>query len=515
VATVVVVNCQINGDYNRDGNPVDDTHEADAVTFEGPKGFVILPNNDDDNGDGEPDCNQDGSPAQYRINGANDVADIYELHVAKLGIPSSSIPSGMTIEIKVLNPTNENATQDAIVYPKREDGTVGGTTLDFSSAAAVGQYFGGTGTAILGIEGRKHGKEVRVRMTLKLNGTTLGTDEIRVLVAPWLALSNDRQAATIYSGFGHDTAFTTDMDALFGSGNMTWENGPVWRQDEGEFGYTRTGVGQATYVARSVILDLSSTSDDYKALISSSKGWDDEIRSVFEHTGGGVEVSIPDANHPYGRLILSAQYSGTEGCAFLARQKLQWPPIFLPVDWLYVGHVDEVMSIIPSGSSSVICVGDLTNAIEILKDYTTYPTNEVESASYYNRSYLLSIYTNPANATAVTTIQGYLDSAARTLSTELGVTIIRLPVAYTLDYTGAGNCKTFLPNSVNAAIANIGGTVKVGSPDPRFYPFRQVIANRLSFLGSNHAWINCDTPHAFFGEAHCASNSDKNPPSSP
>jgi hypothetical protein len=319
----------------------------------------------------------------------------------------------------------------------------------------------------------------------------------------------------MYSGFADALGFKTDMNALFGATNISWEDGAIWRQDEGEFGYTRTGVSQATYDARPVILDMGATSDDYKALISSSKGWDDSVRSSFDHAGGGIDVSLPDANHPHGRLILAADYINSQGCAFFERQKLQWPPIFLPVDWLFVGHVDEVMCIIPSGSSSVVCVGDLTNAIAILNDYTTYPTNEIEPGEYFSRSNLQTAYNDPNNATAVATIQAYLDSAATNLSAQLGVTTVRIPVVYTLAYTGSGNCKTYLPNSVNAAIANVGGTVKAGIPNPRFYPFRQVIANRLNFLGANMAWINNDTPHSYFGEAHCASNTDKIPPATP
>jgi len=48
-AVLSILKIDINGDYNRDGHPADDPHEADAVTFDGPKGFVILANNDDDN----------------------------------------------------------------------------------------------------------------------------------------------------------------------------------------------------------------------------------------------------------------------------------------------------------------------------------------------------------------------------------------------------------------------------------------------------------------------------------
>ena len=362
-----VVNVKINGDYNRNGNPADDPHKDDPVTFAGPKGFVILANNNDSDGDGEPDCNK--SSGQYLIK-ANDVPDIYQFYVSKLGIPSNAIPSGMSVVIEVLNPTNGNTSADAVIFATCAVGSSGGTSLTFENdTGVVGKYFGGTGTAILGIEGRKHGQEVCVRVTVKLNGTIIGTDEMRVLVAPWLALANNSPVVKIYSGFGGDASFYSDMNALFGSGNITWTNTASWRQDEGEFGYTRTGVGQSTYVARPVVLDFNSTTTDFfhdgtndiKSLISASRGWDDSARKDFEHQGGGVEVSIPDASHPYGRLILSDWYTNFAQYAFFQNQKVQGPPILLPVNWLLVGHVDEVMSIVPNGSSYIICVADLTN----------------------------------------------------------------------------------------------------------------------------------------------------------
>jgi hypothetical protein len=178
------------------------------------------------------------------------------------------------------------------------------------------------------------------------------------------------------------------------------------------------------------------------------------------------------------------------------------------------------MSVIPNGSSQVIAVGDITNAIAILNDYTTYPTNEFEECvqmgqSWGSRSNLVATYNNTNNATAISMIQGYLDSAATNLAVQLNATIVRIPVAYTLEYTGDGNCRTYLPNSVNAAVANIGGAVKVGFPNPRFDPFRVVIANRLNFLGTNATWITTDVPHFAQGEAHCAQNTHKTAPSSP
>ena len=125
------------------------------------------------------------------------------------------------------------------------------------------------------------------------------------------------------------------------------------------------------------------------------------------------------------------------------------------------------------------------------------------------------MYNSATNAEEVAKIQEYLDAAATNLSAQLDVTVVRFPVAYTLDLDATGDggvCQTHLPNSVNAAVANVGGTVKVGFPDPRFYPFRAVIESRVDFLGTNATWIITDEIHVDAGEAHCASNMEKIPP---
>ncbi len=107
-AKVTILSVDLNGDYNRDGNPADHANEADAVTFDGPKGFVVLANNDDDNSNDLPDAVEDDA-----VNGTDDLADIGEFKVSRLGIPAADIPSSFTAEFKVVDPTS-GALSDAV-----------------------------------------------------------------------------------------------------------------------------------------------------------------------------------------------------------------------------------------------------------------------------------------------------------------------------------------------------------------------------------------------------------------
>lgn len=505
---VHVIEADINGDFNRDESYTDHTNEAAEVLFEKPEGYVILANCDDDDGDGEPDCNDNF------IN-TNDLDDIYVLSIDKFGIDADVMGSNLTVRIEVLDPEDGDPSSAAYVFPCRSEGQNGGAYTNITSESSMTNLFSGSGTVEFGIEGRRFGEQVLVRMTVKHESTIIDVDEVRVLIAPWLALSNAEPINKMYCGFGDDLFFRFSMNACFGSGNIEWTDQAAWRQDQGEFGGTYQGVGYSPADSGVAILDMDYGDDYYKHLISNTKRWEDEVRTSFPDHGGGVEASVPDAKYPYGRLIMSESFSNDSGIAFFERQKLQYPPVYIKADWLFVGHVDEMLSIIPKGDSSIIAVADLAGAISILNDYSTYPTNEVEECtidgcSYLSRTNLLVRYNNPSNATKIATIQSYLDDAAAKISTSLDVPIVRMPVAYDLELEH-GNCKTYLPNSVNAAVANVGGTVKVGLPNPAFAPFREVIEDRLAFLGANKAWVITDAPHLMRGESHCASNTDKQP----
>lgn len=178
---VYVVNVDINGDYNRDGVPEDNLAEESAVSFEGPKGMVILANTDDDVDDQnkQPDCDDSV------INGANDLADIYTLNRAKLGIAAANIPSGLALELSVENPSGEPvgtpAAKDRIrifrSMAQDSQGVIGPGTLPDTvifkknpgSSDMDIDLLGGTGDLEMGLEGIAFGREVIVKLALKLD----------------------------------------------------------------------------------------------------------------------------------------------------------------------------------------------------------------------------------------------------------------------------------------------------------------------------------------------------------
>ena len=501
---VIVVNVKINGDYNRNGNPADDPHKADPVTFAGPKGFVILANNNDSDGDGEPDC--DSVSGQYTIRN-NDLSDIYQICIPKLGIPVNAIPSGMTVSVQVLHPSNDTASFDAIIFSAIAISAVGDAELDFSTPATVGQTFGGTGTTIFGIEGRTPGNEVRVRLTVKLNGNVLGTDEIRLLVAPFRVLDNTATASKVYvanaAPVQYWQQFYDDATNALNSVVAVEEYGSTFIQDSGEIGAMQSAPGQATR-KQCTIMGLQGAS--YQGMISTNIGYFFMDCSDTKGGGGNIEAAPPVQNFPYGRLVVGSTLQ-SNAKVFLKAQKIQTDNgnlIELPTDWLQTGHVDEVMTFVPVGSGFKVLVADLQLAIDLLR---TNQTSETEGG-FATRAQILATY--DANSNRVAAINSYLATVRANLAQGLGLNqndFIRVPVPFTVV---ANQAQTVLPNMMNMIVVkNAASTRRILMPEPYFDPFFNDIGVKLTNLGYQSSEIfTADTrgPHGGGGEAHCASN---------
>jgi hypothetical protein len=66
---------------------------------------------------------------------------------------------------------------------------------------------------------------------------------------------------------------------------------------------------------------------------------------------GNLEVSPPVNGFPHGRILTGEQKGlrfHPDLLAFLEAQQLQWPPLYLDVSWLTIGHVDELIHFVPA-----------------------------------------------------------------------------------------------------------------------------------------------------------------------
>lgn len=143
-------------------------------------------------------------------------SDIYTLKLKKLGLTAGDIPSGMTLELSVENPSGEPsgapAAKDRVrifrAKTQNAQGVIGPDTLPdkvvFMKSPGSSDMdidlLGGTGELEIGVEGIEYGREVIVKLVLKLNGQEFGCDSVRLLVAPFLVLANTDKATKVYYG---------------------------------------------------------------------------------------------------------------------------------------------------------------------------------------------------------------------------------------------------------------------------------------------------------------------------
>lgn len=514
VTKVAMIRVDLNGDYNRDGNPINHVKESEAVEFSGPKGMVILVNGNDDDGDAEPDYKDSV------VNGVNDLADIYTLKIAKLGIAAESIPWNMTLELSVTNPLAEpsgtpNAKDRVRIFRSKSpsaQGVIGPDPLPdkvvFKKNPGCSdmdiRLLSGTGDLEIGIEGIEYGREVIVMLAAKLNGQIFCADSIRLFASPFIALANTDMATKAYVSNGWQGSFyDSTTNALNGVVTVVKYDGD-FTQDFAEIGATRSAPGQAV---RKLCTIVGFKGTRYADQVASDTGY---FHIEAGNPGGNVEASPPIQGYPYGRLIVGSSLKPNIR-SFLQAQKVQTDNgnmIVLPVDWLRVQHVDEVMTIIPVGSGYKVLVADLDLAIYMLRNCPNYKTD----GEFMTREQLLASYDHPLNAERIAEINGNLALIRTTLSKGLGIKVselIRVPVAFNVD-GGGGPRDTYLPNMINMIVVkNASGIRRLVVPDPFFEPFADQLVAELESNGyqTGEAWfINTSGPHGDGGEAHCASN---------
>jgi hypothetical protein len=521
-ALLYVITVDINGDYNRDENPADHVDEADAVTFVGPKGMVIIANTDDDVNDQteQPDCGDNV------INGANDLVDIYMLKLAKLGIAAGDVPSGMTLELSVENPSGEPAGAPAakdrvrIFRSKVQDaqGVVGPDPLTdkvvFKKSPGASDMdidlLGGTGYLEVGIEGIEYGRQVIVKLVTKLTGQELCTDSVRLIVSPFLVLANTDKATKAYVSSGPDfeegpdwVDFYNDTAAALDGVVQVVEYGSTeFMQDYGEIGASRSAPGQTE---RKLCTVAGFFGDRFADQVDTDTGY---FHIEAGNPGGNVEASPPIQGYSYGRLIVGSTLQSNIK-AFMQAQRIQTDNgnmIELPVGWLQVGHVDEVMTIVPVGSGFRVLVADLQLAIDLLRNNP----NEETWGGFDMRAQILAAYDDPNNAAKIALITNNLASIRTNLAQGLGINtldLIKVPVAFKMD--AGGPSETKLPNMVNMIVVKPqSGALNLVVPRTYFVPFATNLGSSLTSAGCSGTVTFVDTraPHGAGGEAHCAGN---------
>jgi hypothetical protein len=257
--------------------------------------------------------------------------------------------------------------------------------------------------------------------------------------------------------------------------------------------------------------------DWFKEMLDADTGY---YQALIGIDGGNLEVSPPLQEFDYGRVIVGKdKRSLAMTRAFFDAQKVQTDAgalIELPVGWLAVGHVDEVFTIIPTGSGFKVLVADLELAINLLRNN---PTNET-SGGFSARADILAVYDDPANALTLAFIANKIAAIRSALSTGLGIDqndFIKVPVLFSVEGGILDPSSiTYLPNTVNMLILkNISGQRKLLLPKPYFDPLKTDLSAKLMAVGYQAAeieWIDTREPHDGHGEIHCTTNSRREAP---
>lgn len=379
----------------------------------------------------------------------------------------------------------------------------------------------GTDSATFWIGGRIPGSSANLVTEVSLDGTLIGRDTIQVRVAPFLVLSNCDVAEKIFvsnvGGQDWDNFVSETEAAVQGvvesmSGNLV----PIaFAQDAAEIGWI--GVRHE----RPAVWSLSSQA--FRFLLSEQIGWFNVPECPG--MGGNIESTPPTQIHPHGRIVVGNNLPNVAK-GFLRQQQVQTDNgelIELPVNWLRVGHVDEVMSVLPTANGSfAIAVADLALGISLLSSEeievnALYQDTGDESLGEYLQTIrqTLSGYQLDSNQAKIENIQNHLSEIRSILQTELGVSqaqILSFPVLFSIPSTdeGLGSlCHASFPNSVNCVpLINENGIRRILIPHPLFDSFQDSIAQKLTSLGYSETeirFILTEGPHSAMGELHCAS----------
>ena len=578
----------LDGDADHDAI-IDDVGPDDDLEDTLP-GVIVLCNQDDDNGDAVVD-NADGV-----INGPTDGDDLAPVVIRIM----PDLPSAWTVTLALENPTNVAAglgAGDVVrVYPELTDGTPsllgpGSTSFTLPETAAahdVDLTTLRTGDVPLWVEGLEFAAEVKLRLTVNDDaGVLVCEDVIQLKVSPLILLSNLEPAETSYVSriLGtweietESTAYTTQRFRNATPPGVTDTiiadpyNGGLdqWAQDEFQICY-QDSPEKAMYVV------LDSERDDGLqpfplTLLGPDFGHIQVEDGVFGPTSfdyfGNLEVSPPCTtavgDYPLGRI-----YYGDDDTLdledrmdstlreFLARQGVQ-NPFTLVSSWLFVGHVDELMSIVPNPYAThgwTVLLADPVLALDILtgdavvsggvdqalhipkyNDYSVVQLDALLGRTTSDGSMTIEQY-NAAGGALALHLQDCRDALETELELNMSEDFYTVPVLFdSVD----GTALAITPNLVNGGVF---GTTLI-APDPFLCAATEedVNANYVLDPGEDtnsnfmldttrdpfQVWLNANVPpgvnveyvddwflyHIERGEVHCSSNEKRAIPSGP
>jgi protein-arginine deiminase len=500
-----------------------------------PRPHILIPNIDDDNGDGIPDVNAAPLPA-----GTDD--EMLQVQV----LPGRKLPQGARVRAEIAEPWTRFA-RAFVRIPSPAGPRFGPAAETDPAEAKKSGVFIGVEAADFPASDRPPALEVKVMFETR-EGRPLHEETIACRVAPFLLSSCLAPAERVQVVRTKTTEqFVRDLEPLVkaaGAGLEIIEDAAIpehdiWIQDAVEIGYATDGE-RVMHVA--LHGNRGRELDDVFAKMTLGRDFGVIKKGDFRGKSaewidwyGNLEVSPPvKANG--GEFKNGRFYAGTqtgramhpEVIKFLEAQGVQGPVLWLDTSWLVIGHVDETVSWVPSkvGTAYRMIMPSPRLAVEILKQaekdapggiLNRGARREGDKPGEFERP-VAEVLRDRGLLAAQERIQGKIDAVRRTLQDGLGVAdadIIEIPVLFNSD-------SRWFPDRYFAETVNMVNGLLVGNdyivPDPRGPlvdgkdVLLQAVKDRLEPLGCRVVPLDCFFPyHRWGGEIHCGTNATRRP----
>jgi len=497
---------------------------------------IIIPNIDDDNGDGVPDCF--GPVLNVGIDN-----EILRLLVK----PAIAIPAGAAFRVEVMQPWTRLARVFIRDSLRGDFKLIQGPLAVRSGDEARDGIELGVDVSDFADAGRPPQLSLKVLYETK-ERAPLHEETIACSVAPFLVSSClDPAEAVHVVKTGLTAPFVIGLRPLVeaaGAELKIFEDPAlpqhdIWMQDTVEIGIATDGknvMHVALHGNRGEKLDdlfaKSFLGKDFGVI---HKGKYRGKSAQWIDWFGNLEVSPPVKVN--GREFKDGRvYTGTQGVRamhpnvirFLEAQDSQGPVLRLDTSWLIIGHVDETVSWVPSESGRPyrMLVPSPRLAVEILakaeKDAPGSLLNrdtkrKGDKPGEFERPVAEVLSDKPLMAIQ-DLVQKKIDGVRRTLQDGLGVAdedIIEIPVLFnSLGQEFPGRFLSETTNMVNSLL--IGKTFIVPDPHGPLVNGKDVlleaVKDRLEPLGCRVLAVDNFFPyHRYLGEVHCGTNATRRP----
>ncbi|KAG8546736.1 hypothetical protein GDO81_029904 [Engystomops pustulosus] len=373
------------------------------------------------------------------------------------------------------------------------------------------------------------------------DGSQIFTEQVVFRVAPWIMTPNTQKPLEVYvCNIKTNTEFIKylsefvekarcPLNKVTYSGNR----GDQWVQDEMEFGYT-----EAPHKKFPVVLDSPRNQGlknfpvtqvlgpdfGYVTREPTNRGSVNTLDSF-----GNLEVSPPvvvdGKSYPLGRILIGDGLSKSNMRMnkvlrdFLHAQQVQ-APVYLYSTWLYVGHIDEFMSFVPTSDRKGfrLLLASPRACLELFKQKKREGHGDkVMFEGLGKKEYTIDeVLSSKTLAEASEKCQESIDLNRKILKKELGLSeadIIDIPMLYKYD-SEPETVDSFFPNMVNMLVLgkNLGIPKPFGPKISGTCCLEAKVQSLLEPLGLRCTFIDdFATYHEYLGEVHCGTNVVRKP----